>query len=58
MPSVTDRLLMHGILLPQLFLFLQQLCTVDNVIMEFLYGWCERLIVSELKNEYFIRQIF
>jgi len=33
------------------FLFLWQLCTVDNGI--FLYGWCKQLFVSELNNAYF-----
>jgi len=46
MPSVTDRLLiMYGILLQCFFSLWQQLCTVGNGI--FLYGWCERLFVTE-----------
>jgi len=38
------------------FSLLQQLCTVDNGI--FLYGWCERLFLSELNYEYFATEIF
>jgi len=26
--------------------------------MGFLCGWCEHLFVSELNNEYFVRQVF
>jgi len=38
---------MYGILLQRVFSLLQQLCTVDNGI--FLYGWCERHFVPDLK---------
>jgi len=56
MPSVTDRLLIkYGILLQCLFLCYDS--CVES-IMEFLYGWCEHLFVTELNSKYFTRQIF
>jgi len=52
MPSVTDRLLvMYGILLQRIFLCYSSCVQSDNGI---LYGWCKRLFVSELNNEYFL----
>jgi len=51
-PSVTDLLLIvYGILLRQLFF-------VAAVVMEFLYGLCKQLFVSELNNAYFSRHLF
>ena len=55
MLSVTDRLLiMYGILLHSL-----SLCYSSCIqsIMGFLHGWFKQLIVSELSNKYFTRQI-
>jgi len=51
-PSVTDLLLIvYGILLRQLFF-------VAAVVMEFLYGLCKQLFVSELNNAYLSRHLF
>jgi len=46
---------MYGILLQHFFL-----CYSSGVqsIMRFLYGQCERLFVTELKNKHFTRQMF
>jgi len=56
MPSVTNRLLiMYGILLQHLCLCYS---SYVQLIMGFLYGWCEKHFVSEVNGEYVTRQIF
>ena len=53
MPSMSDRLLiMYGILLRQLFF---AVAIVYRGSLDFLYGRCKQLFVSELNNAYFSR---
>jgi len=55
-PSVTDWLLIiYSILLQHLYLCYSS-CVQS--IVEFLYGQCERLFITDFINKYFTRQIF